>query len=52
MEVGYRKPCFAGERLRIVLRAFRVGDGYAVTGAFQADGAGKPHVTVRLLLST
>jgi hypothetical protein len=51
VEVGYRKPCFAGERLRIVLRAFRLGDGYAVTGAFQADGAGKPHVTVRLLLS-
>ena len=51
VEVGYRKPCFAGERLRIHLTAFRLGEAWGVAGAFLADGATRPHVTVRLLMA-
>jgi hypothetical protein len=50
VEVGYRKPCFAGERLRLLVRSFRLGGGYGAVGTFQAPGAARPHVTLRLLL--
>jgi hypothetical protein len=32
-ELAYRKPCFAGERLRIVARAYERGDDVGVAGA-------------------
>jgi hypothetical protein len=51
VEVGYRKPCFAGQRMRILLRAFRDDGGYGVVGAFQEDGAARAHVTVRMALA-
>jgi hypothetical protein len=34
VEVGFRKPCFAGDRVRIALRAFRLGDRLGATGVF------------------
>jgi hypothetical protein len=37
LEVGYRKPSFAGERLRIVLRAFTLGSRRGAGGAFVTD---------------
>ena len=37
LEVGYRKPSFAGERLRIVLRAFTLGERLGAVGAFVSD---------------
>lgn len=37
LEVGYRKPSFAGERLRIVLRAFTLGSRLGAVGAFVTD---------------
>ncbi len=37
LEVGYRKPSFAGERLRIVLRAFKLGSRLGAVGAFVTD---------------
>jgi hypothetical protein len=52
--VGYRKPCFAGDRMRILVRAFELPDGTAgVVGAFvrEGDPARKPHCTVRMLLT-
>jgi hypothetical protein len=37
LEVGYRKPSFAGERLRIVLRTFTLGERLGAVGAFVTD---------------
>jgi hypothetical protein len=55
VEVAYRKPCFAGDRMRIVIAAFRHGDDFGAYAAFVPDRApmalDKPHVTVRILLS-
>jgi hypothetical protein len=53
-EVAYRKPCFAGDRMRIVVRAFETRDGVAgAVGAFvsDADLAAKPHCMLRMLFS-
>ena len=37
-EIAYRKPCFAGEEVRIWLRAFRSSEGMGVTGCFAPEG--------------
>jgi hypothetical protein len=37
LEVGYRKPSFAGERLRIVLRTFKLGARLGAVGAFVTE---------------
>jgi hypothetical protein len=53
-EIGYRKPCFAGDRMRIVLQAFRHRDDLGVIAGFVPEtGAAqdKPHCTARMLLS-
>ncbi len=61
-EVGYRKPCFAGERVRIACRAFRLGEDYGVAAAFLREdglpesaedfsGFGRASCTARVLLS-
>jgi hypothetical protein len=53
-EVAYRKPCFAGDRMRIFLRAFETGN--AVVGAVgvfvsESDPQGKPYCMVRMFFS-
>jgi len=63
-EVGYRKPCFAGDRLRLVLQAFRLDEQLGVVAALVPDPSpasneradswsayGHPHCMVRLFLS-
>jgi hypothetical protein len=54
-EVAYRKPCFAGERKRISLRAFAVGEKIGVCGAFlpvsSEGGEARPHCTLRMLFA-
>jgi hypothetical protein len=40
VEVGYRKPCFAGDRVRIVLQAFQRGADYGVVAAFVPEDLG------------
>jgi hypothetical protein len=51
-EIGYRKPAFAGDRLRIALRAFS-GEGRAgAVGVFLPDGgdaAAKPYAYVKMM---
>ncbi|WP_437876541.1 hypothetical protein [Sorangium sp. So ce513] len=37
VEVAYRKPCFAGMRVRIVLRTFALGNALGALGAFVPD---------------
>jgi len=52
VEIGYRKPCFAGQIFRIVLRAY-VRDGVSgVVGIFRPEGepAAKPNAVGRLEL--
>ncbi|MBK7580891.1 MAG: acyl-CoA thioesterase [Myxococcales bacterium] len=44
-EVAYRKPCFAGDVVRLVMQAFRLGDELGVVAAFVPDAgaaAGAP----------
>ncbi len=64
-DVGYRKPGFAGEPMRLVLRAYRRAGRFGIVGAFlpeqrdfterpEVDAARleRPHCVVRLELST
>jgi hypothetical protein len=44
IEIAYRKPCFAGDRARITLRAFALPDGQLLaTGAFVPEGGGRAY---------
>jgi hypothetical protein len=45
VELGYRKPCFAGQQIRIVLQAFEHQGRLGAAGGFFADGQpeGKAH---------
>lgn len=38
VEVGYRKPSFAGDRVRILLQAFTLGERRGAVGVFVAEG--------------
>lgn len=50
-EVAFRKPCFAGQRARVVLRAFSLGDDLGAAGAFVPDGGDdtRPFCTIRAI---
>ena len=49
LEIAYRKPCFAGQHGRILLRAFSVGDDLGAVGAFVSEAAPweRPHCTIQ-----
>lgn len=52
-EVAYRKPCFAGQEVRILLRTFEQDGAIGAVGCFVSDAAPEPeraHCTVRMLL--
>jgi hypothetical protein len=53
LEVAYRKPCFAGQRAKIVLRAFKLGEELGALGYFAPEGAGvdKPFCTLQILFA-
>jgi hypothetical protein len=59
VEVGYRKPCFAGQRARLAVRVYRLGDAFGAVGAVLPEDAGaagpidwkKAHCYVRLTLA-
>jgi hypothetical protein len=48
LEIGYRKPCFAGDRVRIELQAFTRGDEVGAFGAFVPEGSDKPFAYVAM----
>ena len=49
VDIGYRKPSFAGDRVRSTLRLFELGDEVGAAG--RVDGAdGKPRCYVRVLV--
>jgi hypothetical protein len=52
VEIAYRRPSFAGERVRVSLQAFRLGDRLGVTASVAGEGepAGtRPRCVARLL---
>jgi len=53
LEIAYRKPCFAGERVRFKLQAYAAGDRVGAIGVLVPDGQldAKPCCTVHLSLS-
>jgi hypothetical protein len=50
LEIAYRKPCFAGQRARILLRASEDAQGFCAAGAFVSDEAplGRPHCVIQM----
>jgi len=55
-ETAWRKPCFAGDRVRITLQTFALGDAVGAAGAFLPDtpaapgsAAPRPYCCVRVL---
>jgi len=50
LEIAYRKPCFAGARARIFLRAFVQGDKPGAVGAFVSEAAPleRPHCVISI----
>lgn len=57
-EMGFRKPCFAGDKVRIVLQAFRRGERWGAVGAFLAEAdahdpaRARPHCTARMIFES
>jgi hypothetical protein len=55
VDIGYRKPCFAGERVRIAMQAFTLGERWGALGVFipEADIAAperaRPYCYVQML---
>ena len=51
VELAYRKPCFAGDRVRVALRAFDAGGVLGAAGTVIADGDpdGRPRAYARVL---
>ena len=49
VDIAYRKPCFAGDRVRAHLRLFEAADGLGVAGHIAADGDAKPRCYARVL---
>jgi acyl-CoA thioesterase FadM len=55
IEIGFRKPCFAGETMRIALRAYLLGDKLGAVGVYVSEkdaasgstlAAARPHAFV------
>ena len=49
LEIAYRKPCFAGERVRVEIRSFELGGQLGVVGQLVPETQGSPHCAVRVL---
>ncbi len=56
LDIGYRKPCFAGESVRFVLRAFRLGERLGAVGAVVSEqeagapiGEARPRCCLRMM---
>ena len=51
VELAYRKPCFAGDRVRVALRAFATPDGAGAVGTVTSpdDPDGRPRAYARVV---
>lgn len=50
VDIAYRKPCFAGDRVHSILRMFSVGDSLGAAGQIAGED-GKPRCYVRVLFA-
>jgi hypothetical protein len=50
LDIAFRKPSFAGDRVRVHQRMFRDGPRFGAAGYLAADGETKPRVCCRILL--
>ena len=50
VDIAYRKPCFAGDRVRAKLRLFETSEGLGAAGLVEGVD-GKPRCYVRVLVS-
>ena len=41
-EIGFRKPCFAGETVRFLIQPFRLGERFGAAGAYLPEGTERP----------
>jgi hypothetical protein len=50
LEIAYRKPCFAGTRAKILVRAFVQGEKSGAVGAFVSEAAplARPHCVISM----
>jgi hypothetical protein len=51
VDIAYRKPCFAGDKVRAHVRMFSMGDSLGAAGYVSGDD-GKPRCYVRVALGT
>ena len=49
LEVGFRKPCFAGDRARIALRAYTRGKQLGAVGSFLPEVGGRAHCHLHMI---
>ena len=49
LEIAYRKPCFAGDRVRVALRAFEHQGAVGLVGELAPAAGGAPHCSVRIV---
>jgi hypothetical protein len=49
LDIAYRKPSFAGDRVRLHVRAFALGDRAGAAGFLLADGETRPRCAARIL---
>jgi hypothetical protein len=52
VDIAYRKPCFAGDRVRAHVRLFRAGEQLGAAGHVTGSADGKPRCYVRVALGT
>lgn len=52
VDIAYRKPCFAGDKVRASLRLFESRDGLGAAGLIAGVGDGKPRCYVRVQVTT
>lgn len=50
VETCWAKPLFAGDRVLVATRAYRVAERFVVACSFAPEGASRPHATVRIEL--
>ena len=51
LDIAYRKPSFAGDRVQVHLKMFESGGKVGAAGYLAADGEAKPRVCARILLA-
>ncbi len=49
LDIAYRKPSFAGDRVRLHVRAFALGERAGAAGYLVADGETRPRCAARIL---